>query len=165
MTIYLPSRFESSISARILAVSKIVKSVIPLLPATSIPNGSAHFVKPLFAKICLSAAETVWALLHAITLTFALSVAFAVINKLEKNEFFLIIYKVVYSKSNSNDIIFRNDLLSSLVVVIVVAVVVVEAVVSGPFLVLDLSAVVFVFEDVLSDLGKVDVAVKQIELR
>ena len=43
--------------------------------------------------------------------------------------------------------------------------VVVEAVVSGPLLELDLSAVVFVFEDVLSDLGKVDVAVKQTELR
>ena len=40
----------------------------------------------------------------------------------------------------------------------------VEGVVSGLFLVLDLSAVVSVFEDVLSDLGKVDVAVKQTEL-
>ena len=41
----------------------------------------------------------------------------------------------------------------------------IEGVVSGLFLVLVLSAIVPVVEDVLSDVGKVDVAVKQTELK
>ena len=41
----------------------------------------------------------------------------------------------------------------------------VEAVVSGLFLVLVLSVIVPVLEDVLSDPGKLDVAVKQTELK
>ena len=54
-----------------------MKSVIPLLAPTNIPNGSAHFVNPLLARIFLFAAETVWASLHAMTFTLALSVTFA----------------------------------------------------------------------------------------
>ena len=41
----------------------------------------------------------------------------------------------------------------------------IEGVVSGLFLVLVFSAIVPVVEDVLSDVGKVDVAVKQTELK
>ena len=67
-------------------------------------------------------------------------------------------------KLSRNDILFGNDLLCSLVVVIASAVVVVKEVVSGLFLVVVVSAVVSVIEDVLSDLGNVDVPVKQTEL-
>ena len=39
------------------------------------PKGSAHLVKLFLAKTALSDADTVWALLQAMSFTFALSVA------------------------------------------------------------------------------------------